>query len=169
MGNKQLSNLHVRSGAHPARDRDRVDSKSPQADWLPDGVGRHSIPRAKFGGRNRGLLGHLVSRGPLDRRLTPYACVEHLASHRRLADEGAGPRWLKVVHGNLVLIDLWSAIASIHCIAEKGCSRKSSFRQRGFPGILMLSVFWEVLYPHHPIAGPQNQLSYSWYQPSWSV
>src|SRR5215208_7372184 len=70
MGNKQLSNLHVRSGAHPARDRDRVDSKSPQADWLPDGVGRHSIPRAKLGARNRGLRGQLAGRGPLGRRLT---------------------------------------------------------------------------------------------------
>src|SRR5215217_6032657 len=95
VGNKQLSNLHVRSGAHPARDRDRGDSKSPQADWLPDGVSRHSQPRAKFGDRNRGLLGQLLSREPLGRRLTPYACVEHLASHRRLADEGAGSTWKK--------------------------------------------------------------------------
>src|SRR5215211_3706290 len=91
VGDEQLSKLHVRSVAHPARDRDRGDSKSPQGDWLPDGVGRHSQPRAKLGGRKRGLLGPLVSREPLDRRLTPHACVEHLASHRRLADEGAGP------------------------------------------------------------------------------
>src|SRR5215203_6412410 len=91
VGDEQLSNLHVRSGAHPARDRDRGDSKSPQGDWLPDGVGRHSHARAKSGGRNRGLLGPLVSREPLDRRPTPYACVEHLASHLLLADEGAGP------------------------------------------------------------------------------
>src|SRR5215211_4070466 len=91
VGDKQLSTIHVRSVAHPARDRDRGDRKSPQGDWLPDGVGRHSQPRAKSGGHNRGLLGQLVSREPLDRRLTPYACVEHLASHRLLADEGAGP------------------------------------------------------------------------------
>src|SRR5215212_9025238 len=91
MGDEQLSTLHVRSVAHPARDRDRGDSKSPQGDWLPDGVGRHSHVRAKSGGRNRGLRDPLVSREPLDRRLTPHAYVEHLASHRRLADEGAGP------------------------------------------------------------------------------
>src|SRR3712207_5925045 len=64
---------------------------SPQGNWLPDGVGRHSHARAKSGGHNRGLRDPLVSREPLDRRLTPHACVEHLASHRRLADEGAGP------------------------------------------------------------------------------
>src|SRR5215213_3209794 len=38
VGDEQLSNLHVRSVAHPARDRDRGDSKSPQGDWLPDGL-----------------------------------------------------------------------------------------------------------------------------------
>src|SRR5918993_5371342 len=91
VGDEQLSKLHVRSVAHPARERDRGDSKSPQGNWLPDGVGRHSHARAKSGDRNLGLLGPLVSREPLDRRLTPHACVEHLASHRRLADEGAGP------------------------------------------------------------------------------
>src|SRR4028118_1049113 len=95
VGDEQLSKLHVRSVAHPACDRDRGDSKDSQADWLPDGVGRHSQPRPKLGGRNRGLLGQLVSREPLGRRLTPYACVEHLASHRRLADEGAGTTWKK--------------------------------------------------------------------------
>src|ERR687898_1698836 len=95
VGDEQLSKLHVRCVAHPARDRDRGDSKSPQGDWLPDGVSRHSHARAKFGDRNRGLLGPLVSREPLGRRLTPYACVEHLASHRRLADEGAGSTWKK--------------------------------------------------------------------------
>jgi hypothetical protein len=57
--------------------------------------GRHSIPRAKLGARNRGLRDQLVSRGPLGRRLTPYACVEHLASHSRLADEGARSTWKK--------------------------------------------------------------------------
>src|ERR687894_2615129 len=92
-GGEQLSKLHVRCVAHPARDHDRGDSKNPQGDWLPDGVGRHSQPRAKLGGRNRGLLGQLVSREPLDRRLTPYAWVEHLASHRRLADGAAGSTW----------------------------------------------------------------------------
>src|SRR5215212_8522029 len=95
VGNKQLSNLHVCSHAHPARERDRGDSKSPQADWLPDGVSRYSIPRAKLGARNRGLRGQLVSRGPLGRRLTPHACVEHLATHSRLADEGARSTWKK--------------------------------------------------------------------------
>ena len=71
------------------------DGKSPQGDRLPDGVGRRSLVRAKSGDRNLGLLGPLVGRDPLDRRLTPHACVEHLASDRRLADEGAGPSRLK--------------------------------------------------------------------------
>src|SRR5215207_3290342 len=95
VGDEQLSKLHVRCVAHLARDRDRGDSKSPQGDWLPDGVGRHSQPRAKLGGRNLGLRGQLVSREPLGRRLTSYACVEHLASHSRLAYEGAGLTWKK--------------------------------------------------------------------------
>ena len=70
-------------------------ARVPRGDWLPDGVGRHSHARAKSGARNRGLRGPLVSWDPLDRRLTPHACVEHLASHRRLADEGAGSTWKK--------------------------------------------------------------------------
>src|SRR5215218_1430755 len=95
VGDEQLPTIHVRSGAHPARERDCGDGKSPQGDRFPDGVGRRSFVRAKSGDRNIGLLGPLVSREPLVRRLTPHACVEHLASHRRLADEGAGPSRLK--------------------------------------------------------------------------
>src|ERR671920_1774224 len=120
VGDEQLSELHVRSVAHPAGDRDRGDSKSPQGDWLPDGVGCHSQPRAKLGGRNRGLLGQLVSREPLGRRLTPYACVEHLASHRRLADEGAGPSWLKGCMATLCSLIL---------------CRKLSFREEVFSAV----------------------------------
>src|SRR5215210_6399567 len=73
-----------------------------QGDRFPDGVGRRSLVRAKSGDRNLGLLGPLVGREPLGRRLTPDACVEHLASDRRLADEGAGPSRLKGRRANIL-------------------------------------------------------------------
>ena len=71
-------------------------ARVPRAIGYLMGLAAVPIVRAKSGDRNLGLLGPLASREPLGRRLTPHACVEHLASHRRLAYEGAGSTWTKV-------------------------------------------------------------------------
>jgi len=91
VGDEQLSTLHQHgNGGQPHQVTNRPGDSCRPHNHAREQDERQS-EREELGGRNRGLRGPLVSRESLDRRLTPHASVEHLASHRRLADERAGP------------------------------------------------------------------------------